>query len=531
MYCKQLRFRGREFLDQHREFGYRFLSSQHELFHGRENARIVAKHCTNVSDAVYEATGNEHLATTALFHVFKEFHMFAEAYTQFYEGEGKKWTRGISPAAQLVNQLVFSDIRQLYSLDERPGIAASPEAYMLILRDLPTAVLVRMYDIADIVSFSEVDRRAISRALNLTHGETVIGPDASAARRIYRPIASRLGSESLQKALMQVELEGEHNELYRRVQKFFADRSHTLSSLLDGLTDVLRQVAPDTEIIGSVKGAESSAIKLVDETERFKKQDPLELSDIIRFYVLVDHESDATYFAEKIFRYFKGKKPFEVNEPEKSVKKSGNPGIPDYESTYVRLLSKEGAARGVNVEIQVRTRTMHRLCIDGYWNHETYKGGLLPTDFLNRLSAYKDVFRLAQSGDISVFRPICVSVIFHDESGFATDPVSIPLPTGSTVADVIGNSSGFYTPIRILDESLNTRTRLRFEEEVLDGDTFHLFIGGEKTGVIWQELCERLLPKVSTYATAIQLLDIINNGNYADLKAGEHKRKRNNPGI
>ena len=258
----------------------------------------------------------------------------------------------------------------------------------------------------------------------------VMGPNK--ARRIaretldiYAPIANRLGINSIRHELEELGMAAHwpwrYQILRAALRKRRGNRKEVVSNIEEVLRSRLQQEGFDGEVYGREKHVYSIYRKMLE-----KKQSLSELADVYAFRIIVD-SVDTCYrvlgVVHNLYRPVPGKFKDYIAIP----KANG------YQSLHTVLFGPHG----IPIEIQVRTREMHRVAEEGiaaHWQYKDTGGALTPdaaADWLrNLLEVQKD------SGNSLEFLEHVKVDLFPDEVYVFTPRGQIfVLPKGATVID------------------------------------------------------------------------------------------------
>jgi GTP pyrophosphokinase len=258
----------------------------------------------------------------------------------------------------------------------------------------------------------------------------VMGPNK--ARRIaretldiYAPIANRLGINSIRHELEELGMAAHwpwrYQILRAALRKRRGNRKEVVSNIEEVLRSRLQQEGFDGEVYGREKHVYSIYRKMLE-----KKQSLSELADVYAFRIIVD-SVDTCYrvlgVVHNLYRPVPGKFKDYIAIP----KANG------YQSLHTVLFGPHG----IPIEIQVRTREMHRVAEEGiaaHWQYKDTGGALTPdaaADWLrNLLEVQKD------SGNSMEFLEHVKVDLFPDEVYVFTPRGQIfVLAKGATVID------------------------------------------------------------------------------------------------
>lgn len=243
---------------------------------------------------------------------------------------------------------------------------------------------------------------------------------------IYAPIANRLGINSIRHELEELGMAAHwpwrYGILRAALRKRRGNRKEVVSNIEEVLRGRLQQEGFDGEVYGREKHVYSIYRKMLE-----KKLSLSELADVYAFRIIVD-SVDTCYrvlgVVHNLYRPVPGKFKDYIAIP----KANG------YQSLHTVLFGPHG----LPIEIQIRTREMHRVAEEGIAAHWQYKdpgtGALTPdaaADWLrNLLEVQKD------SGNSMEFLEHVKVDLFPDEVYVFTPRGQIfVLPKGATVID------------------------------------------------------------------------------------------------
>jgi guanosine-3',5'-bis(diphosphate) 3'-pyrophosphohydrolase len=259
----------------------------------------------------------------------------------------------------------------------------------------------------------------------------VMGPNK--ARRIaretldiYAPIANRLGINSIRHELEELGMAAHwpwrYNILRAALRRRRGNRKEVVSNIEEVLRGRLQQEGFDGEVYGREKHVYSIYRKMLE-----KKVSLNELADVYAFRIIVD-SVDTCYrllgVVHNLYRPVPGRFKDYIAIP----KANG------YQSLHTVLFGPHG----LPIEIQIRTREMHRVAEEGIAAHWQYKDagtGAMPPDaaadwLRNLLEVQKD------SGNSMEFLEHVKVDLFPDEVYVFTPRGQIfVLPKGATVID------------------------------------------------------------------------------------------------
>ena len=146
----------------------------------------------------------------------------------------------------------------------------------------------------------------------------------------------------------------------------YANRKKTLARMLQIMSPLARNVAPDAELRGRVKSALSIWYKM-----RAARLDRRRVLDAIGIRIILPEIRDCYRLLARIHREFR----MVAEEFDDYIAK---PKANGYRSLHTTVISPDGDA----VEFQIRTRWMHELAEQGAASHHRYKQGKALIDML-----------------------------------------------------------------------------------------------------------------------------------------------------
>ncbi len=242
---------------------------------------------------------------------------------------------------------------------------------------------------------------------------------------IYAPIANRLGINSIRHELQELGMAAHwpwrYNIIRAALRKRRGNRKEVVGNIEEVLRGRLQQEGFDGEVYGREKHVYSIYRKMLE-----KRLSLNELADVYAFRIIVD-SVDSCYrvlgVVHNLYRPVPGKFKDYIAIP----KANG------YQSLHTILFGPHG----LPIEIQIRTREMHRVAEEGiaaHWQYKDAGGALTPdaaADWLrNLLEVQKD------SGNSMEFLEHVKVDLFPDEVYVFTPRGQIfVLPKGATVID------------------------------------------------------------------------------------------------
>ncbi len=243
---------------------------------------------------------------------------------------------------------------------------------------------------------------------------------------IYIPIANRLGINNvrheLEELAMQAHWPWRHTILQKAVMKCSGNRPELVSNITEMITRRIQQENLPGAVDGRKKRVYSTYRKMVVKRSRL-----IDLADVFAFRIIVD-TVDACYrmlgAMHNLYRPMPGKFKDYIAIP----KANG------YQSLHTILFGPQG----VPIELQIRTRDMHRVAEQGiaaHWHYKDEPGGSVTSDataewLRNLLEVQKS------SGDSMEFLEHVKIDLFPDEVYvFTPRGKIIVLPRGATIID------------------------------------------------------------------------------------------------
>lgn len=178
---------------------------------------------------------------------------------------------------------------------------------------------------------------------------------------IYAPLAGRMGMQAIREELEDHAFRWLHPEAYQTVTAKLLELRERNESIVDEIAEALRTKLTEADIAAEVYGREKKPYSIWRKMEN--KQIGLEqLSDIFAFRVICD-SIDACYrtlgVAHTIWRTVPGRFKDYISTPKQN----------NYQSIHTTIVGPDNH----RVELQIRTRDMHRVAEYGVAAHALYK--------------------------------------------------------------------------------------------------------------------------------------------------------------
>lgn len=244
---------------------------------------------------------------------------------------------------------------------------------------------------------------------------------------IFVPIANRLGLSKV-KAELEDHCFGalepeERSRIVAHIESQQADLDRYIARVCTIMSDAMREYHIDADVYGRLKAPYSIAKKI-----REKGMTLENLHDLIAFRVLVTKKEEC-YLALGVLH-----SSFQMVQ-DKFKDYIGHPKPNGYQSLHTVLLGPEGRT----VEVQIRTRDMHRVAEEGVAAHWQYKEGhlALSPDELTKVARVREMFEAARdTQDATEFQQVIRSELFADEVFVRTPAGDVKkFPLGATALD------------------------------------------------------------------------------------------------
>lgn len=244
---------------------------------------------------------------------------------------------------------------------------------------------------------------------------------------IYAPIANRLGLNTLFRELQDLAFKSIYPHRYEvlslAVKSVRGNRKEMVQKILNSLSDKLAKAGVKADVFGRQKTLYSIYRKMIEKHLSFSQ-----VLDIYGFRVVVENDASCYLALGALHALYK---PL----PGKFKDYLAIPKVNGYQSLHTTLIGPYGTP----IEIQVRTRDMHRLAQEGVASHWLYKESGKFSDELHRKTT-KWLESLVEmqtiSGDSSEFYEHAKVDLFPDEVFVFTPKGKIlTLPRGSTAVD------------------------------------------------------------------------------------------------
>ncbi|CAM0957610.1 unnamed protein product [Alopecurus aequalis] len=215
------------------------------------------------------------------------------------------------------------------------------------------------------------------------------------AMKIYAPLAHAVGAGNLSLELEDLSFRYLFPHAYDHVDQWLRNREAECKLLINAYKaqllqalksdDELNKIVQDISIEGRYKSRFSTMKKLVKDGRK-----PEEVNDILGLRIILDPRCDdgssdwgprACHRTHEIIRALLKEVPGRTKDYVTQPKRNG------YQSLHVAIdVSEPGKTRPL-MEIQIRTKEMHRIAIGGDASHSLYKGGLTDPGEATRLKA------------------------------------------------------------------------------------------------------------------------------------------------
>ncbi len=199
---------------------------------------------------------------------------------------------------------------------------------------------------------------------------------AMETREIYAPLAHRFGMAQIKWELEDLSLKALDRPAYDQLSRKLQDRSDESGRFIRRTIDPIQRELQNEGIQSEIAGRSKSVYSIYRKMkERFKPFE--EIYDLLAIRILVD-DIDQCYFALGVVH----KLYTPVHDRFKDY--IATPKINMYQSLHTTVIGPAGKM----VEIQIRTREMHRVAEIGIAAHWKYKEGKKKDDELDRYSAW-----------------------------------------------------------------------------------------------------------------------------------------------
>lgn len=229
---------------------------------------------------------------------------------------------------------------------------------------------------------------------------------------IYVPIANRLGLTTIKGeledrcfAVLEPEADVEINQFLDATQ---ADRDRYTERVVGALAHELTSQGLRCEVFGRAKHAASIHRKMREQGLKVH-----EVPDLLAFRVIVDDVGSCYHALGLVHASF-------PPVPDRIKDYIARPKANGYQSLHTTVIGPEGR----RVEVQIRTRDMHRVAEDGIAAHWRYKEGhlALSPDDVAKISKIRDVFETARDSDSAAEFMASVKSAFYADEVFVFTP-------------------------------------------------------------------------------------------------------------
>ncbi len=244
---------------------------------------------------------------------------------------------------------------------------------------------------------------------------------------IFAPIANRLGLSQLKMELEDLCFRYLHPEDYARLTEKLGSTEEERRAYIERASAVIREHLAENgleaEVTGRPKHLTSIHRKMRDQHLDFEQ-----LHDVLAFRIIVEELGEcytALGLVHSRWRHL----------PERLKDYIANPKSNGYQSLHTVVLGPEGR----QIEVQIRTREMHRVAEYGIAAHWRYKEGhlALSREDLNKITRLRELFEAARDvEDPTEFMEAIKVDLFSDEIFVFTPKGDVKFfPRGATVLD------------------------------------------------------------------------------------------------
>jgi guanosine-3',5'-bis(diphosphate) 3'-pyrophosphohydrolase len=244
---------------------------------------------------------------------------------------------------------------------------------------------------------------------------------------IFVPIANRLGITRMKAELEDLCYQHLEPEGFAEIDKFLqetqADRERYTDRVTKALREQLESQGIPCEVFGRAKHRASIWKKM-----RENNLPVADVPDMIAFRVLVDDVGQCYHALGLVHASF-------PPVPDRIKDYIARPKPNGYQSLHTTVVGPEGQ----RVEVQIRTRQMHRVAEEGIAAHWRYKEGrlALSPDDVARISRIRDLFETARDADSATDFMQTVKVELYADEVFVFTPRGDvkEFPAGATALD------------------------------------------------------------------------------------------------
>ncbi len=327
----------------------------------------------------------------------------------------RAWSRAetkLSPGlARLVGgQLAAEKVWELYA-QQGSGGEGLRRLLLAIIRDLRVVFVLLARQLARLHHADELPPEQAQALARLTSD-------------IHAPLANRLGIWQVKWELEDLAFRQLQPETYKRIAKLLDERRTDREGFIAQCIDTLREALAEAGIRADLAGRPKHIYSIWKKMQR-KQLEFDELYDIRAVRVLVDDLSDC-YAALGVVHGLWPHLPHEFDDYIARPKDNG------YRSLHTAVIGPHGRT----LEVQIRTRDMHRTCELGVAAHWRYKeGGSGDAAFEERIAWMRKLLE-ARAGDDSGLLTDFQTELVEDRVYLLTPKGDVlDLPRGATVLD------------------------------------------------------------------------------------------------
>jgi guanosine-3',5'-bis(diphosphate) 3'-pyrophosphohydrolase len=229
---------------------------------------------------------------------------------------------------------------------------------------------------------------------------------------IYVPIANRLGLVRIKSDLEDLCFRHTAPDVFVEIESFLqesqADRDEYIRRVRDAFRDQLASQGVNCDIYGRAKHRYGIYKKMIDHDLK-----PGEIPDLLAFRVLVDDVGSCYQVLGLVHSFF-------TPVPDRIKDYIARPKQNGYQSLHTTVIGPEHR----RIEVQIRTRQMHRIAEEGIAAHWRYKEGhlALSPDDVAKISRIRDVFESVKETETATEFAEAVKGEFYSDEVFLFTP-------------------------------------------------------------------------------------------------------------
>ncbi len=239
---------------------------------------------------------------------------------------------------------------------------------------------------------------------------------ANETLEIYAPIAYRLGIGKIRKELENISFKYAFPEEYERIKKEVSDKKEWGINQLESIKKEIKTILKKYKIPGKVFFRIKREISIY---RKLKKQNISldKVYDLLALRIITDSIEHCYAIMGEIHQKWR-------HIPSRWRDFIANPKINGYQSIQTTIITK----KGIKFEIQIRTKEMHKIAIEGIAAHWKYKEGISFIENDTRLNWFREMIEAHRNN------PNPEDFLTHVKQDLTPDEIYLFTPKGKVIS-------------------------------------------------------------------------------------------------